>query len=178
MQKARKRAQQAARRKAKKLLLDMEQKSDHYVEESDDGENADDTVLEEDNYSEEHSNHNGASASPLFEELHSEFFSDNESPESCDHATYLAGWELVDEIGNIVLDDESDYADLKDSLVEDLAIWQSENNVSKRSFTKLLKLLRKHDINVPADADTVLKTPRSGEILIQEKSGKSSSLKE
>ncbi|RXN12763.1 hypothetical protein ROHU_009977 [Labeo rohita] len=44
-------------------------------------------------------------------------------------------------------------------------------NISMTSLTHLLKILKEHDIDVPADGRTILKTPRSGSLRITEKSG-------
>jgi hypothetical protein len=47
-------------------------------------------------------------------------------------------------------------------LVSELAQWHNECVVSLNSTTKLLKVLRRHAVDVPADARTLLSTPKGG----------------
>ena len=51
----------------------------------------------------------------------------------------------------------------------DLAEWAVSENVPRNSITKLLKILRKHNMEVPAQASTLLQKPRN--LKIQRKSG-------
>ena len=79
-------------------------------------------------------------------------------------------WNFVNE-GAVEFSLESEEEESPQVLVKDLAVWQTENAIPKRSMTKLLRILRKHGLNVPADARTVLQTPPSGTIAIHPKSG-------
>jgi len=47
--------------------------------------------------------------------------------------------------------------------VEDLASWAVMHHLPRQSLNGLLLILRKHDIEVPKDSITLLKTPRSVE---------------
>ena len=78
-------------------------------------------------------------------------------------------WNDFDESALVVVecDSDTDGNDMK----HDLAKWALENNITLNASTKLLKVLREHNIDVPSDARTLYKTPRSGEITILEKSG-------
>lgn len=48
----------------------------------------------------------------------------------------------------------------KDLFISELKQWASECNIALNHLSKLLHILKKHDIDVPVDARTVLKTPR------------------
>ncbi|CAG9812907.1 unnamed protein product [Phaedon cochleariae] len=52
----------------------------------------------------------------------------------------------------------------KQSMIEDLRSWAVKFSVPLNHVTHLLKILHKHRINVPVDARTLLKTPRSVEV--------------
>ena len=64
--------------------------------------------------------------------------------------------------------DESE-SETKDSLKNDLAKWAVDCNIALTSVTKLLGILRNHQVDVPAQAVTLLQTPRTAEVM--EKSG-------
>jgi hypothetical protein len=51
-------------------------------------------------------------------------------------------------------------------LVTELAQWHNECVVSMNSTTKLLKVLRRHAVDVPADARTLLSTPKEGAAIV------------
>ena len=81
-------------------------------------------------------------------------------------------WEIVDELTELIVDSDSDAEeDLHLSLRNKLSQWAVYNNVSLSALTQLLKILKQHDIDVPVDGRTLLKTPRSGTLETKKKSG-------
>ena len=80
-------------------------------------------------------------------------------------------WDVIDNGSCVTFGESDSEQDIPGSLTNDLAQWQSDNAIPKKSLTKLLKILRRHNIDVPSDADTVLRTPQSGTLEILSKSG-------
>lgn len=78
-------------------------------------------------------------------------------------------WNAFDDKAEDEIDTDSD-TDPK-VLKCELARWAMENNIALSASSKLLKILRTYDIDVPSDARTLYKTPRSGTVTITEKSG-------
>ncbi len=72
-----------------------------------------------------------------------------------------------EEAANVESDSEPEGSSLRD----DLARWVIENQVPLTTCSKLLKILHRHDIDVPIDARTLAGTPRWGEVAICDKSG-------
>lgn len=66
---------------------------------------------------------------------------------------------------------ESDSEEEGSSLRDDLAAWAIGNQVPITTCSKLLKILHRHNIDVPTDARTLAGTPRWGEVAIGHKSG-------
>ena len=62
-------------------------------------------------------------------------------------------WNDFDESAQVVVecDSDTDGNDMK----HDLAKWALENNITLNASTKLLKVLREHNIDVPSDARTL-----------------------
>jgi len=54
----------------------------------------------------------------------------------------------------------SNSLEMSSNLVDDLRSWVTECNIALNHTSKLLKILISHNINVPSDARTLLKTPR------------------
>lgn len=80
-------------------------------------------------------------------------------------------WNALNEINdNCTFDSESDENDSKD-LCSDLSDWALQHNITTRAQNDLLRILRLHNMNVPKDSRTLLKTPRSGSIEIKQCSG-------
>lgn len=71
---------------------------------------------------------------------------------------------------NTSSDDDMDMStdsveDLPTSIWLDLAQWVTDNNVDLAKVNSLLKILRQHDLDLPKDARTLLKTPPKVEVL-------------
>ena len=79
------------------------------------------------------------------------------------------------EISNSVFEDEfssndeSEGSEKSQSLQRDLADWAKSANIPLISVTKLLGILQKHNMQVPAQGVTLLQTPRT--VDVQNKSG-------
>ena len=82
-------------------------------------------------------------------------------------------WEGFEDLAEFLNDEDSDIENenLRPTLVHLLSQWAVEYNITLSALTKLLKILRDHNVDVPADGRTLLKTPRSGSITVTEKSG-------
>lgn len=80
------------------------------------------------------------------------------------HNIQVEDWESAS--SSVDTDSEPDNNEL---LKTDLAEWAVDGNIALTSVTKLLGILRKHKLEVPAQAVTLLQTPRT--INIIEKSG-------
>ncbi|XP_016092861.1 uncharacterized protein [Sinocyclocheilus grahami] len=57
------------------------------------------------------------------------------------------------------------------SLNDDLATWATEHKITHVALNSLLNILRKHDLNLPKDARTLLGTVRSNRTEVQNKAG-------
>lgn len=80
-------------------------------------------------------------------------------------------WDEIDRLNHSMdVTSESD-TELALSLEKKLSEWAMKFNISLTALTHLLKILREHDIDVPSDGRTLLKTPCSGSLTITEKSG-------
>ncbi|XP_048033660.1 uncharacterized protein LOC125259781 [Megalobrama amblycephala] len=80
-------------------------------------------------------------------------------------------WYEIDRLNDSMDVTSESNSELALSLEKKLSEWAMKFNISMTSLTHLLKILKEHDIDVPADGRTLLKTPRSGSLRITEKSG-------
>ena len=82
------------------------------------------------------------------------------------------GWDAVNETGENA-SPSSEESDIEHRKIHDfkheLAEWALSGNIAQNSVTKLLGILRKHNMDVPAQATTLLRTPRN--VNVQRKSG-------
>jgi hypothetical protein len=152
--KSRKRAQQSARRRAKKIMVE---KSQHqgaslYINDPDidSGTNNNVSSCSDDNSNADQSSHNIAA---------------NVQSSDC-------SWKIFNEMEqNIQFDTFSDSDEEQDERFRrDLAAWAVECNIANTSLTKLLAVLRRSNLDVPAQATTLLQTQRNFEII--KKSGR------
>ena len=81
---------------------------------------------------------------------------------------HVIDWDRFEEDAEML---ESDSEPDTDSLRDDLAKWMIENQLPLTACSKLLRILKEHDIDVPIDARTLAGTPRSGEVVVSGKSG-------
>ncbi|XP_059361557.1 uncharacterized protein LOC132099120 [Carassius carassius] len=79
-------------------------------------------------------------------------------------------WYEIDRLNDSMDVTSESNSELVLSLEKKLSEWAMKFNISMTSLTHLLKILKEHDIDVPADGRTLLKTPRSGSLRITEKS--------
>ena len=80
-------------------------------------------------------------------------------------------WYEIDRLNDSMDVTSESNSELALSLEKKLSEWAMKFNISMTSLTHLLKILKEHDIDVPADGRTLLKTSRSGSLRITEKSG-------
>ncbi|RXN19315.1 transposase domain-containing protein [Labeo rohita] len=80
-------------------------------------------------------------------------------------------WYEIDRLNDSMDVTSESNSELVLSLEKKLSEWAMKFNISMTSLTHLLKILKEHDIDVPADGRTLLKTPCSGSLRITEKSG-------
>ena len=82
-------------------------------------------------------------------------------------------WDAVDRLTELIVHDSDDEEKCISSVRDVLSEWALECNITLYALGKLLKILREEcDLDVPIDARTLLKTPRSGSLQITKKSGR------
>ena len=170
---ATKRRQQASRRRVKKILKDVETKGDLATSEEDDLDYFIDNSVESPEQLQ--SAYVGFPTtnnedSPVQDTNHDQ----SDRNPSKDVASLF--WDNIDRLNRNEAESNSE----SDSDREDnvsvcrrklLSEWALEFNIPQTALGKLLKILKGWDIDVPTDARTLLKTPRSGTIQICKKSG-------
>lgn len=80
-------------------------------------------------------------------------------------------WYEIDRLNDSMDVTSESNSELALSLEKKLSEWAMKFNISMTSLTYLFKILKEHDIDVPVEGRTLLKTPRSGSLRITEKSG-------
>ena len=80
-------------------------------------------------------------------------------------------WESLDGLNDAIPTESDSEVDDLTSIGDQLIDWAVEYNVPLTALGKLLKILNQHNVDVPLDGRTLLKTPRSGTLNISNKSG-------
>lgn len=152
---------QLARRKTRRLLDDVVQ---HSTDEDQDALTVEDTIP-----------HEASQDLVLARALPSTSGSvpaierDDVSSDPDDPAEYLSIWKAIDEAEGRVDSSSCDYDSTdeegKPTFKDDLAQWAINRSVPLTTVTSLLSILRKRtDLDVPAQATTLLQTPRQIEV--------------
>lgn len=163
--KALKRQQQKAHRKSKKIILALQKKNEN----TSDSEHSS-RELESDYSSDDSGNMLNVVEQHLIEDSQEQYDSESQRNTITNMQDQVL-WDEIDRLNDSMdVTSESD-TELALSLEKKLSEWAMKFNISLTSLTHLLKILREHDIDVPADGRTLLKTPRSGSLTITEKSG-------
>ncbi|KAF4099034.1 hypothetical protein G5714_021064 [Onychostoma macrolepis] len=163
--KALKRQQQKARRKSKKIILALQKKNEN----TSDSEHSS-RELESDYSSDDSGNMLNVVEQHLIEDSQEQYDSESQRNTRTNMQDQVL-WDEIDRLNDSMdVTSESD-TELALALEKKLSEWAMKFNISLTSLTHLLKILREHDIDVPADGRTLLKTPRSGSLTITEKSG-------
>lgn len=161
MNRIRKRNQQAARRKVKKLCTTND---NQYTSSSSDEDipAVDHGTAHTDHADSDNIDHGQDSRSS---DLDSALYNHADQED-------LSDWDIVDRLAGLFEYSDSEEEDHSHTLRDRLADWATQCSIALSSVTKLLHIMREENLDVPADARTLLKTPRSGTIDVSAKSGR------